>query len=221
VRKENEEMRPLPVVLATRNAGKTEELRRLLADFPVVVMNLSNFGPMPPVEEDGTTFEENAVKKARSTAKVVGLPALADDSGLTVDALGGAPGVRSARYAGEHAADADNNAKLLKELEHEDNRAAAFVCVIAIAVPWGPALVYEGHCEGLITREQMGTEGFGYDPVFFYPPLQKTFAQLTTEEKNQVSHRGRALRELRREFDKVLLWLRQRLTEAGWKWDEP
>jgi len=214
-------MRPLPVVLATRNAGKTEELRRLLADFPVVVMNLSNFGPMPPVEEDGTTFEENAVKKARSTAKVVGLPALADDSGLTVDALGGAPGVRSARYAGEHAADADNNAKLLRELEHEDNRAAAFVCVIAIAVPWGPALVHEGHCEGLITREQMGTEGFGYDPVFFYPPLQKTFAQLTTEEKNQVSHRGRALRELRREFDKVLLWLRQRLTEAGWKWDEP
>jgi len=214
-------MRPLPVVLATRNAGKTEELRRLLADFPVVVMNLSNFGPMPPVEEDGTTFEENAVKKARSTAKVVGLPALADDSGLTVDALGGAPGARSARYAGEHAADADNNAKLLRELEHEDNRAAAFVCVIAIAVPWGPALVHEGHCEGLITREQMGTEGFGYDPVFFYPPLQKTFAQLTTEEKNQVSHRGRALRELRREFDKVLLWLRQRLTEAGWKWDEP
>ena len=221
MRKENEEMRPLPVVLTTRNAGKTEELRRLLADFPVVVMNLSNFGPMPPVEEDGTTFEENAVKKARSTAKVVGLPALADDSGLTVDALGGAPGVRSARYAGEHAADADNNAKLLRELEHEDNRAAAFVCVIAIAVPWGPALVYEGHCEGLITREQMGTEGFGYDPVFFYPPLQKTFAQLTTEEKNQVSHRGRALMELRREFDKVLLWLRQRLTEAGWKWDEP
>jgi len=221
VRKENEEMRPLPVVLATRNAGKTEELRRLLADFPVVVMNLSNFGPMPPVEEDGTTFEENAVKKARSTAKVVGLPALADDSGLTVDALGGAPGVRSARYAGEHAADADNNAKLLRELEHEDNRAAAFVCVIAIAVPWGPALVYEGRCEGLITREQMGTEGFGYDPVFFYPPLQKTFAQLTTEEKNQVSHRGQALKELRQEFDKVLFWLRQRLTEAGWKWDEP
>ena len=214
-------MTSLPLVLATRNAGKTEELRRLLADFPVVVMNLSNFGPMPPVEEDGTTFEENAVKKARSTAKVVGLPALADDSGLTVDALGGAPGVRSARYAGEHAADADNNAKLLRELEHEDNRAAAFVCVIAIAVPWGPALVHEGHCEGLITREQMGTEGFGYDPVFFYPPLQKTFAQLTTEEKNQVSHRGRALMELRREFDKVLLWLRQRLTEAGWKWDEP
>ena len=214
-------MRPLPVVLATRNAGKTEELRRLLADFPVVIRNLNDFGPMPPVEEDGMTFEENAVKKARSFAKVLGLPALADDSGLTVDALGGAPGVRSARYAGEHASDADNNSKLLKELEHEKNRAAAFVCVIAIAAPWGPALVYQGRCEGLITREQMGTEGFGYDPVFFYPPLQKTFAQLTTEGKNQVSHRGQALRELRREFDKVLFWLRQRLTEAGWRWDDP
>ena len=214
-------MRPLPVVLATRNAGKTEELRRLLADFPVVVRNLDDFGPVPPVEEDGMTFEENAVKKARSIAKVLGLPALADDSGLTVEALGGAPGVRSARYAGEHAADADNNAKLLKELEREKNRAAAFVCVIAIAVPWGPALVYEGRCEGLITREQMGTEGFGYDPIFFYPPLQKTFAQLSTEEKNQVSHRGRALRELRQEFDKVLFWLSRRLTEAGLQWDEP
>jgi len=214
-------MRPLPVVLATRNAGKTEELRRLLADFPVVIRNLSDFGPVPPVEEDGMTFEENAVKKARSFAKVLGLPALADDSGLTVDALGGAPGVRSARYAGEHASDADNNSKLLKELEHEKNRAAAFVCVIAIAVPWGPALVYQGRCEGLITREQMGTEGFGYDPVFFYPPLQKTFAQLTTEGKNQVSHRGQALRELRQEFDKVLFWLRQRLTEVGWRWDDP
>jgi len=214
-------MRPLLVVLATRNAGKTDELRRLLADFPVAIRSLDDFGPIPPVEEDGRSFEENAVKKARSTAKVLGLPALADDSGLTVEALGGAPGVRSARYAGGDAADADNNAKLLRELKHEENRAAVFVCVIAIAVPWGPALVYEGRCEGLITREQMGTEGFGYDPIFFYPPLQKTFAQLTTEEKNQVSHRGRALRELRQEFDKVLFWLSQRLTEAGCQWDEP
>lgn len=211
-------MRPLPVVLATRNAGKTEELRRLLADFPVVIKNLDDFGPIPPVEENGMTFEENAVKKARSTAKLLGLPALADDSGLTVEALGGAPGVRSARYAGEHASDADNNAKLIGELEHTENRAAAFLCVIAIAVPGGPTLVYEGRCDGLITRESVGTQGFGYDPVFFYPPLQKTFAQLTTEAKNQVSHRGRALRELRQEFDKVLLWLHQRLTESGWQW---
>jgi XTP/dITP diphosphohydrolase len=218
--KEDEEMRPLPVVLATRNAGKTEELRRLLADFPVAIRNLDEFGPIPAVEEDGISFEENAVKKARSTAKVLGLPALADDSGLTVEALGGAPGVRSARYAGEHATDADNNAKLLKELEHLENRAAAFVCVIAIAVPWGPALVHEGRCEGLVTRKEIGAAGFGYDPLFLYPPLQRTFAQLTTEEKNRVSHRGQALRALQQEFDRILYWLRQRLTEAGWRWDD-
>jgi len=214
-------MRPLPVVLATRNAGKTEELRRLLADFPVAIRNLDEFGPIPAVEEDGMSFEENALKKARSTAKVLGLPALADDSGLTVEALGGAPGVRSARYAGEHATDADNNAKLLNELKHQENRAAAFVCVIAIAVPWGPALVYEGRCEGLVTGKEIGASGFGYDPLFLYPPLQRTFAQLTAEEKNQVSHRGRALRALQQEFDRVLYWLRQRLTEAGWRWDDP
>jgi XTP/dITP diphosphohydrolase len=214
-------MPPLPLVLATRNAGKTEELRKLLGDFPVVIKNLADFGPMPPVAEDGLTFEENAVKKARSTAKFLGLPALADDSGLAVEVLGGAPGVRSARYAGEHASDADNNAKLLRELRDVENRAAAFLCVIAIAVPWGPTLVYEGRCEGLIAEEPAGTEGFGYDPVFFYPPLHQTFAQLTTEEKNEVSHRGRALRELRNEFDKVLIWLRQRLAESGSQWANP
>jgi XTP/dITP diphosphohydrolase len=213
-------MLPLPLVLATRNPGKTEELRKLLADFPVVIKNLADFGPTPAVEEDGLTFEENAVQKARGTAKFLGLPALADDSGLAVQALGGAPGVRSARYAGEHASDSDNNAKLLRELWDIEKRAAAFVCVIAIAVPWGPTLVYEGRCEGLIATEPAGTMGFGYDPVFFYPPLQKTFAQLTTEEKNEVSHRGRALRELRNEFDKVLVWLRQRLTESAWQWAE-
>jgi XTP/dITP diphosphohydrolase len=214
-------MPPLPLVLATRNAGKTEELRKLLSGFPVVIKNLADFGPMPPVAEDGLTFEENAVKKARSTAKFLGLPALADDSGLAVEVLGGAPGVRSARYAGEHASDADNNAKLLRELRDVENRAAAFLCVIAIAVPWGPTLLYEGRCDGLIAGEPAGTKGFGYDPVFFYPPLHKTFAQLSTEEKNQVSHRGRALRELRNEFDKVLLWLRQRLAESGPQWAEP
>jgi XTP/dITP diphosphohydrolase len=214
-------MRPLPLVLATRNPGKTEELQRLVAGFPVVIKNLTDFGPIPPVEEDGLTFEDNAVKKARTTARLLGLPALADDSGLMVEALGGSPGVRSARYAGDRASDADNNAKLLRELRDIANRTAAFVCVIAIAVPWGPSLVYEARCEGLIATESAGTGGFGYDPVFFYPPLQKTFAQLTTEEKNAVSHRGRALRELRNEFDKVLLWLRQRLAESGCQWADP
>lgn len=212
------QMRPIPLVLATNNEGKTEELRALLADFPVEIKNLGDFGPTPTPEEDGETFEENAVKKARFTAKVLGLPALADDSGLMVEALGGAPGVRSARYAGDKATDSENNAKLLLELENMENRKAAFVCVVAIAVPWGPTLIYEGGCEGTITREPAGSKGFGYDPVFYYPPLQKTFAQLSTEEKNRVSHRGQALVELRDEFDKVLTWLRQRLLEYGWEW---
>jgi XTP/dITP diphosphohydrolase len=210
----------IPLVLATRNEGKTEEIRALLAEFPVDIKNLTDFGPTPAVEEDGETFEDNAVKKARFIAKILGFPALADDSGLMVEALGNRPGVRSARYAGEEATDADNNAKLLGELGNSENRKAAFACVIAIAVPWGPALIYEGRCEGVIADEQVGTKGFGYDPVFYYPPLQKTFAQLSTKEKNQVSHRGQALRHLRDEFDKVLIWLRQRLVESGWQWLE-
>ena len=213
-------MMRIPLVLATRNEGKTEEIRALLSDFPVDIKNLTDFGPTPPIEEDGETFEDNAVKKARFIAKILGFPALADDSGLMVEALGNGPGVRSARYAGEEATDADNNAKLLRELENVENRNAAFSCVIAIAVPWGPALIYEGRCEGSITNELLGTRGFGYDPVFYYPPLQKTFAQLTTEEKNQVSHRGQALGQLRDEFDKVLIWLRQRLMESSWQWLE-
>jgi XTP/dITP diphosphohydrolase len=213
-------MTRIPLILATRNEGKTGEIRALLAEFPVDIKNLTDFGPTPAIEEDGETFEDNAVKKARFISKILGFPALADDSGLMVEALGNGPGVRSARYAGEEATDGDNNAKLLRELENTENRNAAFACVIAIAVPWGPALIYEGRCEGVIANEQIGTKGFGYDPVFYYPPLQKTFAQLSTEEKNQVSHRGQALRQLRDEFDKVLVWLRQRLVESGWQWLE-
>ena len=211
-------MNRIPLVLATRNEGKTEEIRELLAEFPIDIKSLIDFGPTPPIQEDGETFEENAVKKARFTAKILGLPALADDSGLLVEALGSLPGVRSARYAGEGADDSDNNAKLLQELENEENRNAAFACVIAIAVPWGPALIYEGRCEGVISKERVGDLGFGYDPVFFYPPLGKTFAQLGTAEKNRVSHRGQALRQLHAEFDKVLIWLQQRLIESGWQW---
>lgn len=210
----------IPLVLATRNEGKTEEIKALLSEFPVEIKNLTDFGPTPEVVEDGETFEDNAVKKARFIAKILGFPALADDSGIMVEALGGAPGVRSARYGGESATDGDNNAKLLRELENVENRNAAFHCVIAIAVPWGPALIYEGRCEGIIAKEQVGSEGFGYDPVFYYPPLKKTFAQLSTEEKNRVSHRGQALQELHNEFDKVLIWLKQRLVESGWGWLE-
>jgi len=199
------------LVLATRNAGKTREIRGFLGDFPVEIKNLDDFGPIPPVEEDGTTFDENAYKKASFTAKILGLPALADDSGLEVEALGDAPGVHSARYAGPSATDAENNARLLREMEGKTNRAAAFVCVISIAVPSGVAITYEARCEGLIAEAPGGNKGFGYDPLFFYPPLNRTFAQLSAEEKNRVSHRGKALAELKEEFEKLLLWIRQQL----------
>jgi len=202
-----------PIVIATRNEGKIREFRELLKDFDVEFRSLNEFGPIPDVLEDASTFEENAYKKASQTARMLGLPALADDSGLEVEALGGDPGVRSARYAGEGASDGENNRKLLAAMEGEANRKAAFVCVISLAVPRGPALTYEGACEGVIAREPAGDSGFGYDPVFFYPPLGKTFAQLTREAKNSVSHRGRAMTELKGEFAKVLLWLEQRMAE--------
>lgn len=202
-----------PLVLATRNQGKIAEFRALLAGFDVEIKDLGDFGPIPEVAEDGETFEDNAYTKAHATARVLGLPALADDSGLVVEALGGAPGVRSARYAGEGAGDRENNRKLLEALKGVEDRRARFECVLAIAVPRGPALVYEGRCEGRITREMVGEQGFGYDPVFYYPPLEKTFGQMTREEKNRVSHRGKAMAEFRDEFGKVLIWLEQRLSE--------
>jgi XTP/dITP diphosphohydrolase len=202
-----------PLVLATRNEGKISEFKALLSDFGVDVKDLKDFGPIPQVAEDGESFEENAVKKARFTAKVLGIPAIADDSGLMVNALDGLPGVLSARYADENATDKENNLKLLEALKGKENRQANFMCVIAIAVPRGPALIYEGICNGVITEELAGSQGFGYDPLFYYPPLKKTFAQMSAEEKNRVSHRGKAMAELKSEFDKVLIWLRQRLEE--------
>jgi len=201
----------ITLVIATRNKGKTSEIRDLLKGFPINIKNLDDFGPIPEVEEDGNTFDENAYKKASFAAKILGLPALSDDSGLLVEALGGAPGVHSARYAGENATDEQRRAKLLQEMEEKTNRRAAFECVISIAVPSGAALTYEASCEGLITTEPVGSNGFGYDPVFYYPPLKKTFAELTMQEKSNVSHRGKALRELRDEFDKVLIWIRQNM----------
>jgi len=195
------------IVLATTNKGKTKEIREMLKDFPIQIKNLSDFGPIPEVIEDGLTFDDNAYKKASFTAKVLGYPAMADDSGLCVQALDGAPGVYSARYAGENATDADNVQKLLDALKNEENRKAAFQCVISIAVPTGAALTYEGRCEGILTREPAGDNGFGYDPLFFFPGLNKTFAQLSIAEKSEVSHRGRALKEVSDEMDKILEWL--------------
>lgn len=199
------------LVIATRNKNKTREIRDLLKDFPIEVKALDDFGPIPEVVEDGETFDDNAYKKASLTARFLGLPALADDSGLVVDALDGRPGVHSARYAGEDATDADRCAKLLREMEGASDRKARFECVISIAVPTGPALTYEASCEGVITEEPRGENGFGYDPVFYHPPLEKTFAESTMEEKSRVSHRGKALREFLEEFDKVMIWLERHM----------
>lgn len=200
-------MKPI-IVLATRNAGKTKEIRTLLKDYPVELKNLDDFGPIPEVEEDGATFDDNAYKKAAFTAKVLGLPAMADDSGLSVHALDGRPGVRSARYAGDHATDKENLEKVLEELKDKKDRRAAFECIISIAVPTGAALTYEGRCEGEILETPRGENGFGYDPVFFYPEYNQTFAQISMAEKSRVSHRGKALSQITDEFDKILTWIK-------------
>jgi XTP/dITP diphosphohydrolase len=195
------------LVIATRNKGKTREIENILKNFPIAIKNLDDFGPIPEVEEDGETFDDNAYKKASFTARVLGFPALADDSGLLVEALNGEPGVYSARYAGVNATDQENLAKLLEEIKNEDNRKASFKCVLSLAMPTGAALTYEASCEGEILSEPVGNNGFGYDPVFYYPELNKTFAQLTIEEKSRVSHRGKALNDMASEFDKVLEWI--------------
>jgi XTP/dITP diphosphohydrolase len=201
------------IVLATGNANKIEEIKELLQVFPVTIKSLQDFGPMPQAVEDGETFEENAYKKALHYAKVLGLPCLADDSGLVVDALDGRPGVYSARYAGEHATDWENCEKLLEEMKGVPLRSAHFVCVLSLATPKGPALTWEGRCDGEITIQRQGESGFGYDPVFFSPDYGKTFAEITREEKGRVSHRGRALADFSAEFAKVQIWLRQRMAE--------
>jgi len=203
------------LVIATRNKNKLAEFKVILKDLALEIRSLDDFGPIPEAVEDGDTFDENAYKKAIHTAKVLGVPAIADDSGLVVDALDGAPGVYSARYAGENATDMDNCEKLLKELELKGkrNRRAYFTCVLSIAVPSGPALTYEARCEGEILKEPRGESGFGYDPLFYYAEYGKTFAELTMEEKNSVSHRGKALQEVRSEIEMIGKWLKQRLAE--------
>ena len=201
------------LVVATRNRGKSAEIRKFLAEFPVEIKDLNDFGPLPEIIEDGATFEENAYKKASFTAKILGLPALADDSGLEVRALDGEPGVHSARYAGPNATDADNNAKLLQAMESAADRRARFVCVLSLAVPTGAALTYEAACEGVILEAPRGENGFGYDPLFFHPPTGKSFAEMSLEEKAEVSHRGQAMQDLNSEFEKVMIWLKRRLDE--------
>lgn len=187
------------LVLATRNRGKVEEIRELLSGLGIEILSLEDFPDVPEVLEDGKTFEENARKKAEVAARCTGLPALADDSGLEVDALNGAPGVRSARFAGDDATYAENNAALLRLMEGvlPEKRTARFRCILALAFPDGTVRTMEGACEGRIAEESKGDHGFGYDPLFFVPELGKTFAQISRTEKGKISHRGRALRRLK------------------------
>ena len=206
-------MMGISIVIATRNKGKVNEIRELLKSYDIDIKGLDDFGPIPEVKEDGNPFEDNAYLKASFTAKVLGLPALADDSGLVVEALDGAPGIYSARYAGESATDQENNIKLLKEMNGKTNRKAHFETAIIIAVPRGPALTYIGKVEGEIAESPEGDNGFGYDPLFYYPPMSKTFARMSPDEKNSVSHRGKAMRDLIGEFDKVMIWLKNRMAE--------
>ncbi len=184
------------VVLATRNQHKVQEIRALLSDLPVTFLSLADFPTLPEVIEDGTTCQENAVKKAKETAAGSGHWALADDTGLEVDALGGRPGVYAARYAGEQATYEDNCQKLLEELHDipEEQRGARFLTIMALSDPKGQIQVVEGELQGKITQEFYGSQGFGYDPVFFVPKAKKTLAEMTLAEKNELSHRGQALR---------------------------
>ncbi len=196
-------MKKYEVVLASRNRGKIRELERLLCEElgdSIVLRSLDDIGFAEEIEENGTTFAENALLKANAVA-AKGYITLADDSGLCVEALDGAPGVFSARYAGAHGDDAANNALLLKNLEGKDNRNAAFVAVFACAFPDGrEPIVAEGRVAGEILTAPRGEGGFGYDPLFYYAPLGKTFAELDREEKNGISHRGEAVRAFAKLF---------------------
>ncbi len=187
------------LVLATRNPGKVKELKALLSDLDLEVKSLDDFPESPKVEETGKSFFENAFQKAREIALATGHLAMADDSGLEVDALGGAPGIYSARYAGEGAGDEENIRKLLKELEGVplEKRTARFRCVIVVYHPSGHWFKAEGVWEGLIAPEPRGEGGFGYDPIFLIPELGKTAAEISLELKNKLSHRAKALAEMK------------------------
>lgn len=189
------------IVVGTRNEGKVREIRAALADLPVEVTGLPD-ADIPDVEETGTTFRKNAIIKARYYCQQTGEFCLADDSGLEVDSLNGAPGVYSARYAGENASDGDNNEKLLAALGGvpEAERGARFRSVLALAGPDGSLILSDGVCEGRILVEAKGTAGFGYDPLFFMPDMGKTLAEITVDEKNKISHRGNALKMMKQKL---------------------
>ena len=187
------------LVLATRNRHKGQELAALLSDLGIDIRTLEEFPEVPDVIEDGQTCEANAIKKAKAVSRATGLLAVADDTGLEVDELGGRPGVYAARYAGEHVSYEDNWRKLLQELSGvpHDRRTARFITVAAIASPSGEVQVAEGQLQGMIAEQPAGARGFGYDPVFLVPELGMTLAELAPEEKNRISHRAKAFAQVR------------------------
>ena len=201
----------MKIVVATKNPGKLKEVKELLKDLEgLEVLSIMDFEELRDVEieESGSTFEENAYIKALYVAKKTGLPALADDSGLEVDALGGKPGVKSARFGGPNLTDEERNEKLLSLLRSvpPKDRTARFRCVLVLVVPPDfEKYVVTGVCEGFITDKPRGTKGFGYDPIFLIPKLNKTMAELTTEEKNLISHRGKALMKMKDIIKEVIL----------------
>lgn len=198
-------MTEIKILVATHNAHKAKEIKKLFSELcDVDVITLSDIGFFDDIEENGETFEENALIKARVAAKL-GYIGVADDSGLCVDSLGGAPGVYSARYAGEPCDDEKNNEKLLSALSGKDDRTAKFVSVIGCVLPDGREFIARGECPGRILHEYRGTGGFGYDPLFMYDPLEKTFAELTNDEKNAVSHRARAMKKFAEIFKEKVL----------------
>ena len=195
------------IVLATRNRKKVEELMRMFAGYSIVFQTVDAFPGCPEVIEDGRSFRQNAVKKAVAIARYTGCLALADDSGLEVDALDGAPGVYSARYAGKDAIDGDNVKKLLKDMMGIDDpvsRTARFVCCIALALPDGRSKTFTGHVKGTIGKRPKGHNGFGYDPVFYPQGHERTFAEMEDTEKDDMSHRGRAMKKLYAYLKKML-----------------
>lgn len=197
----------MKILLASHNKNKIAELQALMntVSGDVEVVSMSDIGYLDEIVEDGTTFEENALIKSRTGAKL-GYVTVADDSGLMVDALGGAPGVYSARYAGDGCSYEDNNQKLLAELKNvpQEQRTAKFVSVVTCSFPDGrDDIVVRGECCGTILNEYHGNGGFGYDPLFWYEPLSKSFAEMTSDEKNAISHRGQAMAKFAKEFAKI------------------
>jgi len=192
------------ILVATRNRGKVREFRYLLGHLGIEVVGLADLSIEKDYEESGTTFAANACMKAKLYSLETAIPVLADDSGLEVEALGGRPGIYSARYAGEGASDSDRIEKLLSELKnHPESREARFVCALALAQNGQLLLEAEGECRGLVSEEPRGSNGFGYDPIFFFPELGKTYAELTEEEKNRYSHRANAIKALLDKLGKI------------------